>query len=353
MRPLRHSKSSLQQGTHLAACNDVAERLMHCQRMIARYEKQTACDEYKRLQNTLSALDASIPELQQQLSQQQNDYLDRYFDEVNRRFVALGSRDFSLHRATDLRGNKPVYYLKVKFKGVDISEPDLDKAFSESDRRALGLAVFLTSLQGMESDELAATIVIFDDPVTSFDDHRVGQTHRQIVNLAEDCAQVILLSHYREGICQFIQTHTFSNDHQVKLLEISKDPQSAGFTHTELACFTRTVLEQNRESIMDFIERKVDQPACALRVYLETELANRFAGQIRQHQIDNHSLSQRIDGLAEHHVITPEVAKALHRWRNDLNPEHHICVGNDLEDKRNTANEFMTFVFEQLVPAAE
>lgn len=326
----------------------LSTELAKVERTIKRFEKQTQCDEYSELTRSIAQADAAIAKLETSLIQEQNKYLERYFSDINRLFNALGSKDFKLSRAVDEQGEHPVYYLKVKFKQVEISEQDLDKAFSESDRRALGLAIFLSSLEGLDKEQLAKTIVVFDDPVTSFDDHRVGVTYREIVNLSERCAQVILLSHYREGIRQFVNVQGHNNN-DVKLLEIDKDNETSKLIATSSACFAQSLKDEGRDSILDFIERKNKHPSIMLRVYLESELIHRFGKQIREHDIKVDKLGKLIDVLKKNDIISTDVAKKLHRWREDLNPDHHICLGNTIEDKRNTAHQFMMFVFHELV----
>jgi len=319
-------------------------------RQILRYEKREACAEIQQLNEDIASLDTEIPQLEESLRNDQSDYLNNFYGMINRYFTALGSHDFELIRGLDRSGHRPVYFLKVKFKNQDVNESDLDKVFSESDRRALGLSVFLSSLDAMNAEALAKTVVVFDDPVTSFDDHRVTQTHKKMVELSSRCEQIILLSHYKEGIAQFLQTHAFSNNHDIKLITITKNAESSGLEVGEIDNFLLTLHDDCREDIIDFIERRADRLKYRPRVFLEAELSYRFGKQIREHNISNASLRERIDGLLANGIISGAVSKELHQWRETLNPEHHVFPGNDVEDQRNTAREFMRFIFHDLVP---
>jgi wobble nucleotide-excising tRNase len=324
---------------------------MRISRQILRHEKRKACEEFQQLNENIAALDTEIPQLEESLRNDQSEYLNKFFVTINRYFTALGSHDFELERGLNRSGNRPVYFLKVKFKGQYVNESDLDKVFSESDRRALGLAVFLSSLDAMTEADLAKTVVVFDDPVTSFDDHRVTQTHKKLIELSGRCEQVILLSHYKEGIAQFLQTHAFSNNHDIKLITISKSAESSGLEVTDVHNFLLTLHDDCREDIIDFIERRVDRLKYRPRVFLEAELSYRFGKQIREHSISNENLRARIDGLLANGVIGESVSMELHQWRETLNPEHHVFPGNDVEDQRTTARDFMRFIFHDLVPS--
>tara|TARA_R100000005_G_scaffold22290_1_gene9589 strand:+ start:7841 stop:9928 length:2088 start_codon:yes stop_codon:yes gene_type:complete len=324
---------------------------MSVSRKILRYEKRAACDEFLQLNESIAALETEIPQLEESLRNDQSEYLNNYFGKINRYFTALGSHDFELMRGLDRSGHRPVYFLKVKFKDQYVNESDLDKVFSESDRRALGLSVFLSSLDAMSAEDLAKTVIVFDDPVTSFDDHRVTQTHKKLIELSSRCEQIILLSHYREGIAQFLKTHAFSNNHDIKLITITKNTESSGLEVGDIGNFLLTLHDDCREDIIDFIERRVDRLKYRPRVFLEAELSYRFGKQIRERNISNDNLRARIDGLTANGIISESVSMELHQWRETLNPEHHIFPGNDVEDQRNTARDFMRFIFHNLVPA--
>ena len=331
--------------------SEIDAEILSVQTLLQRFEKNEACVELTGLNVSIAQNEVQIPTLEEQLNNEQSEYLDRYFGSINHYFNELGSRNFLLERRADRGGNTPVYHLKVKFHGQDIPESDLDKIFSESDRRALGLSIFLAALDAMDVAELHQTVVVFDDPVTSFDDHRVSNTHRSMVNLSERCEQIILLSHYREGLSQFLKTYGFGNNYRVKLIEIRKNHQTSSFVDGDASQFTRTAHEENREKILDFIERRVDTVACSLRLFLEAEIGLRFGKQLTEHQIPNDTLNNRINAMVDNNIVTAAVGQDLHRWREDLNPEHHTWLGDDIDNKRNTASRFIDFVYHSLVPA--
>ena len=64
---------------------------------------------------------------------------------------------------------------------------------SAGDRNALALAFFLAQLD--QDPNLHDRIVVFDDPISSFDDHRRTATQQIICHLANRAAQVIVMSH--------------------------------------------------------------------------------------------------------------------------------------------------------------
>ena len=317
---------------------------------VKRFEKDGVCKEHQVFTIEIQSLEVEIPKLKEYLENEQGTYLKTYFSKINYYFKELGSRDFVLEYKSEPRGNKPIYSFKVKFKGAEIAEQDLDKIFSESDRRSLGLSIFLASLDSLKPEELAKTIAVFDDPVTSFDENRVSQTHSKLIDLAKKCQQVILLSHFKDGVANFLKVHGFSRS-DIALIEIYKNAEGSSLKIGDQDAFVKSAHHLNTEELIDFVERHTDKLSCKPRIYLEEVLSLRFSKQIREKKITNDTLSKRIDALKDESIISQNIANVLHDWRCELNPEHHIWVNDDVENQRNTVASFLDFVFYELVPA--
>ena len=105
------------------------------------------CVAYKALESSITKDESEIKKLDGQLQQDQSQYLIKYFQEVNLIFETLGSGNFKLEKEAGGRGHLPVYSLKVTFHGVSIPNDKLGSVFSESDRRALALSVFLVKVK--------------------------------------------------------------------------------------------------------------------------------------------------------------------------------------------------------------
>lgn len=73
------------------------------------------------------------------------------------------------------------------------SQPSFKNTLSAGDRSTLALAFFLAHLE--HDPNRAQKIVVFDDPFSSQDAFRRRQTVHEIMAVARDCAQVIVLSH--------------------------------------------------------------------------------------------------------------------------------------------------------------
>jgi wobble nucleotide-excising tRNase len=200
-------KNSIQNDKISESLDQVIKDGNRLAREIKRIELSSQCDEYSKLINEIQSLSSEIPELQTQLKEEQSSFFANYFSRLNQHFREFGSNEFNLEVGKDRSGHTPIYYLKVTFRDKVISERELDRVFSESDRRALSLAVFWARLSETSTVEMTNTIVVLDDPVTSFDNNRISAVHRSIIQLSDVARQVIVLSHYEQELSRFLTTY--------------------------------------------------------------------------------------------------------------------------------------------------
>ncbi len=307
------------------------------------------CKEHDDLSEQIKALEKTIDELEKQLSAEQSTYLGTFFESLNEWFKRFGSRDFTLERGENRLGNTPIYFLKVKYKGHPIDESALSQVFSESDRRALALAVFWTQLLSLPEIVLAQQIVVLDDPLTSFDDHRVTAVHTQLAETVSKVRQIIVLSHYRHDIEMFLKT--FLGHQDVRLLTLV----AGGDNGTEIKVgdpheFILSEQQKAYERLSAFADGAINHASFTdLRIFFEAELNSRFAAQLAQHGLKALALGEKIDKLFEYGVIEESVRNKCHNFRIVLNPSHHIWTEADIEDQRNTVRDFLNFVYNNLV----
>lgn len=313
-----------------------------------RLELSDQCDNYIQLDEKVRLLGDDINRLQQELRNEQSSYIEKFFDRINRYFNIFGSQNFELEKGENNRGHTPIYYLKVKFHNVDVSENDLDRIFSESDRRALALSVFWSGLTGLTQEQKENAIIVLDDPMTSFDNHRMTAVHQEIIKISDVSRQVIMLSHFEYGISRFLKT--YKEERKIKLLSIEKESDTSILKLSDIETFIKNEHEKARERIFRFISKNTnDFNLPELRVFFENEVGYRFAQQINDQNIQG-NFCDRINQLENHGVIDPCTAREAHDWRETLNPAHHAWIDSDIEDQRNTANRLMDFIYHHLIP---
>jgi wobble nucleotide-excising tRNase len=192
----------------------------------ARFEQDNDCKNYRGLENEIGDLEKEIPSLEKQLDKEQSEYLKKYFEKINKFFKDLGSEDFKLEKEGTRRGIKPVYSLRVKYKGQIISNEELKTVFSSSDRRALALSIFLAKVDLKERNRKKRTIVILDDPITSFDENRITNTINLLSGSLNNLDQMIITTHYPNFLRRFYEINK-DNKSEVKLLEIKKNDKTS------------------------------------------------------------------------------------------------------------------------------
>lgn len=314
---------------------------------IARISQNQECIDYQTAKNKIITLEADIPRLETELSTNQNNYLATYFAKIDKLFRRLGSRNFTLEQSTSTRGYSPVYFLEVKFHGQKINDENLKTVFSESDRRALALAVFWARIELKPSAEKSKTIVILDDPITSFDDNRITNSiilFKESLESLESLSQIIILTHYPSFLKSFCE-RTKESSITTKFFKIEKGVDSSKLEIEERETFTNSQYEKIFYKILGFI--KGEHTNCIktdLRPFLESlYLPTVFALNIKKALSDGKDLSS-LDKTIDAIFTNETVKNKFHSFRNNLNPDAHIFTSTNPEDVRNFANDMMNYL---------
>ena len=164
---------------------------------LKRIALEPLCVRYRQKFVTVKDLDTAYKKQKRQLEESQTAYLDMYFNSINELFRQLGSSDFEIIKVPNNRGRQVVYDLRVKFKGQNISADKINTVFSESDRRALALCIFLAKVISLSAEERAKAILVLDDPVTSFDNERIALILNKLDELQRTIKQLVITTHYK------------------------------------------------------------------------------------------------------------------------------------------------------------
>ncbi|MEM5372162.1 AAA family ATPase [Paraburkholderia azotifigens] len=314
-----------------------------------RLQMNVSCDEHKGLSAQILELDAKIRNSQQELSKQQSAFLEKFFEKINYYFVKFGSRDFSISTDTtlDAKGHQPVISLIVKFKGKKIPTSQLVRVFSESDRRALALSIFWARLSILPDGEKRKTILVFDDPVTSFDDNRISVTMMEIQSALDKFCQSIFLTHYPKLARYMLVDMKLSGN--LAVLRLNKDINGTTLNNGSEEDFIETEHHRKFKKIRAFIDGVRDKEIDSdLRVFLETEVRERYRQAIFDNGLDKCLLGDLIGGLESAGVVTADVAKKLHQFREQLNGPHHTWSSRSTDDWASLAEEMFSFVYNEL-----
>ena len=168
-----------------------------------RYSPMTAawCDKYMRAR---TGKDEAV-EKQDQATRQLGEYRNKVFPALQKgvnHYLQLFGVRYAIHdfEPANIKGGSSCNY-RVRIGNTSIgtskpkskNDPTIGSVLSTSDRHALALALFFSSLADDES--LADTVVVVDDPMSSFDDNRSLATVQELRKLAAKAGQMIILSH--------------------------------------------------------------------------------------------------------------------------------------------------------------
>lgn len=326
--------------------SEIQAEIENKKRAIARVEQNENCLLYLAEQQEISVIEARIFTNEHTLSTNQNQYLDSLYARIDFHFKQFGSEHFTLERGTDNRGHQPVYYLKVKFKNVDINDSNIAKVFSESDKRALALSLFLARLDFLSTEEKQRAIIVLDDPVTSFDDNRILKSITRIKEILQSVSQIIVLTHYSHFIRNFLERGM--NDEIIpSFIQIQQNINTSFLERITNKQFLENTYERVYSKIMAFINReRTDDIRSDLRPFLESQyLPHFYIGKFHEFKLNGTpcgTLNEKIEALF---AGNPQVKNKFHEFRATLNPDSHLFTSSNEEDIRSFASEMMDYLY--------
>jgi AAA domain len=160
------------------------------------------CDDHSNAVIAKAAVDARKDAVRQQLDTHTKTVVEPYERRINA-LLQVFNAGFSIAKTTHAYPGgiaTSSYQLVINSTAVDLgdfktpaSRPSFKNTLSAGDRTALAMAFFIADLE--RDQRLANKIIVFDDPFNSQDAFRRRQTVHEITRLAEQCTQVLVLSH--------------------------------------------------------------------------------------------------------------------------------------------------------------
>ena len=147
-------------------------------------------------------------------------------------------------------------------------EPSFRNSLSAGDRNTLALALFFSSLDRLPN--LADTVVVIDDPMSSLDDHRSLATIQKVRALSRQAKQTIVLSHNKQFLCSIL--NGVNRHEECTTLEIAPNGDESTIRKWEASQDSITEHDQRYFLLAGFatdqsgVDRSVAE---AIRFYLE------------------------------------------------------------------------------------
>lgn len=313
---------------------------------IARVDQNEQCIAYSQALQEIVTIRERITTNEEMLSINQSQYLEEFYDKLDYHFQRFGSENFTLERETSNRGDQPVYFLKVKYRNVEIDESNFTKVFSESDKRALALSVFWSKIDLLEVDQKNNAIVILDDPITSFDDNRIALSLSIIKETLRSVRQIIILTHYSHFIRIFCEK-SMNDDFTTAFIEIDQNITTSLLKITRKELFIETTYEKKFKKIQSFINRETNEDIRQdLRPFLESQYIPHFyiskLREAKSNGVPCGTLNEKIEAIFDGNE---DVKRKFHEYRAALNADSHIFTSDNEENVRGFAREMMTYLY--------
>lgn len=183
-----------------------------------------------------SDLDAKIKAVEKIYIEKVNNYLNRFNPNLK-------------IKEANKQGQQLVYYISIN--GVDIrsevSNISLKHALSEGDKSSLSLSFFLARLELLPN--IDKRIIVFDDPISSFDTRRRIMTITLLSRIARNASQFFLLSHDINFIKEFSDRHTDSTNLKIVWLN-----GSSVFVHHNIKLETMTGISKDMYTLQNYVQ---------------------------------------------------------------------------------------------------
>ena len=260
-------KTENEKNNKIVVCNDV------------RYKNEKTAKIYKNLklhQKEKETAEKDIIELRNKINKGSLLILKEYQTRINKELKNFGV-EFSIEevkRRSDTVRKEGVGF-KICLKGQsfepngsDGSPYKLSNTLSSGDKSALAFAFFIAKYN---EENISNQILVFDDPITSFDFFRKTQTKNIILKFAEKAKQIFILTHSTEFAKLF---KSKKDSHFVRILK--KNPPS-GLSYTPYNKFSDMYIDKHKRNY-NLIQKYLDNPESvnrqevinAIRPYAET-----------------------------------------------------------------------------------
>jgi len=154
------------------------------------------CNKYQKCEEEIKELDKLVEQKKKDLNSAIFDKVGKYGAETNRILEKFGA-PFKIVRLTQRyrgKGEEPYLEYFLEIEGYEVNPLQEAKfTLSGGDKNAIALAFFFAKI--IVDKRIENKIIIFDDPISSFDINRKRRTIEFIRDLSKNAKQTIVLTH--------------------------------------------------------------------------------------------------------------------------------------------------------------
>jgi wobble nucleotide-excising tRNase len=276
-------------------------------------------EKYEKAAKAVVTKKAEIDTLRKEIDEATKNAIEKNQEQINTILKDTLKADFTIQKLNS-RSNltrSDAHFVEYEFvidgntiplsnKSSQSDEEPLDKPYfgntlSDSDRRLLAVAFFISSLQ--TDDNLKDKIVILDDPFSSFDSNRKDYLAKAIIDIQneqnERPKQIIILTH-DDSFLGRLQEKLPSSD--TKILRIKNSTISGSVLEK---CDVDEIIEEQYFKDIKYIKdsvdnsRNIDEALGKVRKCLERILRHKYYFTLDKSTLEDGSISaylERIDG---------------------------------------------------------
>ena len=289
------------------------------------------CEQYEKTVKARDAHKTEKDEVKRKLRALSVSIFDQYGTAINRHLGDFGA-GFGIGRIKEAHeGGKPgsTYEIVINGAGVKLGRDNTPRGtrcfrntLSSGDRNALALAFFLARLD--QATSLAGAVIVFDDPISSLDEHRQMRTQQHICRLAEDATQVIVLSHSATFLRK-VWDH--SGTPARNAMKIARGASGSVVEHWDIEQETETEYQKLRSILTEFRDDNKGTPravASSIRLLLEGYLRVVYPDHIKPGQwLGDFMTSAKAAHDAGSSIVSEEDYRELNGLLTYSNPFHH------------------------------
>lgn len=163
---------------------------------------KSLCDSYTILTSEIKDLNTKKDQKQVELDKITNQIFSQYQQGMDK-YLGIFNTDYRVEKLSggNYRGTSknPCVEFNINISGCEIKQeedginPCIKNSLSEGDRSALALSLFLSKTD-LDSN-ISSKTIIFDDPLSSFDDNKRFSTINILLELSQKAEQLIVLTH--------------------------------------------------------------------------------------------------------------------------------------------------------------
>ena len=313
--------------------------------IVKRNKYNDLIEEYNQHYQASITLNKKSKTLKKDFDDAQSKFLETFFDDIDTYYKRLGSKNYRIEKATNAQGTKKVYTVKLFFRNKEIESEKIQFVLSDSDKRALALSIFLAKLK--HSTQIEKTIIVMDDPITSFDNERMG-LFINIIKEFENANQIIILTHY--------------SDFYKKIAELTYAVQPApSFLRIQYFSDSNkliTVCRETDELLMNDYEKSLykmwafikgnthDYSSTDARTLMQKWLEYKFYYEIKDKKINIGKFENFLTELHNENLLTDDLFIRLNAKREEYNVTSHTFDVDPEDMKRNSIADLQALLQE-------